>query len=99
MKKCFHKIFTKFTGKQLYQILFFSKVVTLRPEFIKKETPTQVIFCEFCNIYKKTFFTEHIWELFLGLIAQTEYPENFNRIPQKPSEISSRSWIGNLVME
>ena len=35
MKKCFLKIFTKFTGKQLYQILFCSKVVTLGPEFIR----------------------------------------------------------------
>ena len=46
--------FTKFTGKQL----------CWRPEacnFIKKEALTQVFACEFCEIYKGIFFTEHLW--------------------------------------
>ena len=29
--------------------------------FIKKETLAQVFFCEFCEIYKGTFFREHLW--------------------------------------
>ena len=29
--------------------------------FIKKETLAQVFSCEFCEISKKTFFTEHLW--------------------------------------
>ena len=28
--------------------------------FIKKETLAQVLFCEFCEIFKNTFFTEHL---------------------------------------
>ena len=28
--------------------------------FIKKETLTQVFSCEFCEIFKKTIFTEHM---------------------------------------
>ena len=35
-----------------------------RPEacnFIKEETLTQVFSCEFCEIFKNTFFTEHLW--------------------------------------
>ena len=28
--------------------------------FIKKETLAQVLFCEFCDIFKNTFFTEHL---------------------------------------
>ena len=28
--------------------------------FIKKETLTQVFSCEFCEISKNTFFTEHL---------------------------------------
>ena len=28
--------------------------------FIKKETPTQVFSCEFCEFFKNTFFTEHL---------------------------------------
>ena len=29
--------------------------------FIKKETLTQVFSCEYCEISKNTFFTEHLW--------------------------------------
>ena len=28
--------------------------------FIKKETLAQVFSCEFCEIFKNTFFTEHL---------------------------------------
>ena len=31
------------------------------PFFIKKETLAQVFSCEFCEISKNTFFTEHVW--------------------------------------
>ena len=42
---------TKFTGKHLCQSLFFNKVA---------ETLAQVFSCEFCQISKNTFFTEHL---------------------------------------
>ena len=29
--------------------------------FIKKETLAQVFSCDFCEISKNTFFTEHLW--------------------------------------
>ena len=29
--------------------------------FIKKETLAQLLSCEFCQISKNTFFTEHVW--------------------------------------
>ena len=38
-------------------------VPSLRPEafnFIKKETLAQVFSCEFCEIFKKTHFEEHL---------------------------------------
>ena len=47
--------FTKITGKHLHQ--------SLRPEaynFVKKETLAQVFSCEFCEISKNTYFTEHL---------------------------------------
>ena len=44
--------FAKFTGKHLRQGLFFN--------FIKKETLTQVFFCDFCEIFKNNFLTEHL---------------------------------------
>ena len=42
--------FAKLTGKQLCQAC----------NFIKKETLAQVFSCEFCEISKNTFFTEHL---------------------------------------
>ena len=42
--------FAKFTGKHLCQSLFF-----------KKETLSQVLSCEFCEISKNIFSTEHLW--------------------------------------
>ena len=44
--------FAKSTGKYLCQSLFLN--------FIKKETLTQVFFCDFCEIFKNTFLTEHL---------------------------------------
>ena len=49
VKKSVPKNFTKFTGKHLCQRLF----------FIKKESLTQAFSCEFCEVSKNTFFTEH----------------------------------------
>ena len=50
--------FAKFTEKHLCQSLFSNKVAGL---FNKKETLTQVFSCEFCEISKSIFFTEHLW--------------------------------------
>ena len=52
--------FAKFTGKHPCQSLFFNKVAGLG-NFIKKETLAQGFSCEFCEISKNTFFTEHLW--------------------------------------
>ena len=61
MQKGVLRNFTKLTGKHLYQSLFFNKVAGLRSTtFIKKETTAQVFSCEFCEISKNTFFTEHL---------------------------------------
>ena len=41
-------------------------MLKLRPEacnFNKKETLVQVFSCEFCEISKNTFFTEHLWTI------------------------------------
>ena len=53
MKKGVLRDFTKFTGKDLCQSLFFNKVAGL--------TLALVFSCEFCEISKNTFFTEHLW--------------------------------------
>ena len=41
----------------------YTVIIKLRPQacnFVKKET-AQVLSCEFCETFKKTFFTEHLW--------------------------------------
>ena len=48
--------FPKFTGKHLYQRLFFNKVAGLTCKFIKKESLAQVFSSEFCEIYKNNFY-------------------------------------------
>ena len=37
------------------------KITAEAYNFIKEETLTQVFSCEFCEISKNTFFTEHLW--------------------------------------
>ena len=54
MKKGVLKNFTKFTGKHLCQSLFFNS------NFIKGIL-AQVLSCAFCEIFKNTFFTGHLW--------------------------------------
>ena len=42
--------------------IFLNKVASLQAcNFIKKETLAQMLSCEFCVIFKNTFFTEHLW--------------------------------------
>ena len=42
--------------------------------FIKKETLAQVLFCEFCEISKNIFFTDHLWRRY--------FPVNFVKFPR-----------------
>ena len=54
-KKGVLRNFAKFTGKHLYQ--------SLQPKacnFIKKETLAQMFSCEFCEIFKNTFFAKYL---------------------------------------
>ena len=54
-----------------------------RPEacnFIKKETLAQVFSCEFFEISKSTFFTEHLWWLLLTRIREHIKKDNKSHI-------------------
>ena len=55
-KKDVLKNFSKFTGKHLFQSLF---LIEFFNKLFKKKTQTQVFSCEFCEIFKNTFFMEH----------------------------------------
>ena len=53
--------FAKFAGNTCVRVSFLIKFQALVGNFIKRETLAQVFSCEFCEISKNTFFTEHIW--------------------------------------
>ena len=63
--RCYIKIavlknFVKFIGKHLCQSLLFNKVAGLRPTTLLKRDSGIGVFCEFCEIFKITFFTEQL---------------------------------------
>ena len=41
--------------------IFYQKYFLEACNFIKKETLAQMFSCEFCEISKNTYFTEHLW--------------------------------------
>ena len=64
--------FTKFTGKHLCQSSFFNKVAGLKPATLLKKRLAQVFSCEFCEISKGTFFTEHLLTTASGFLVNLE---------------------------
>ena len=52
--------FTKFAGKHLCQSPFLIKSQAQDFNFLKKETLAEVFSGEFCEIFKNTFFIEHL---------------------------------------
>ena len=53
--------FAKFTGRHLYQSLFFDKIVGGAWNLLEEEALTKEFLCEFGKIFKNTFFTEQLW--------------------------------------
>ena len=56
-----------FTEKHLCWSLFLIKLQAFRPVTLLKRKPNQVFSCEICEMFKNTFFTEHIRWLLLKL--------------------------------
>ena len=75
VKKGVLRNFAKFNGKHLCQCLYFNNVAGLN--FIKKEALAQVFSCEFCEIFKNTFFTEHFWATVSVSIQDSDYSNVF----------------------
>ena len=61
LKKSVLKNFVTFTRKHLCQSFFFNKVSGLMPATLLKKTLAQVFSCDCREIFKNTFFTEHLW--------------------------------------
>ena len=45
------------------RVCFLIKLQASACNFIKKETPPQVFSCEFCEVFRNIFFTEHLRRL------------------------------------
>ena len=58
--------------------LFFNNVSGLARNFIKKDTLSQVFSCKFCEIFKNTFFREH-----LQVTASAQYLHFFLLVVRK----------------
>ena len=61
-----HKIgvfeqFTKFAANYLCWSLFLIKLQFWGPATLLKKTPTQVLSCEICKLFKNNYFEEHLW--------------------------------------
>ena len=69
--------FAKFIGKHLRQSLFFDKVAGAACNFIKKESLAKVFSCEFCKIFKNTFFHRSPLVAASELIAAHKDDRNF----------------------
>ena len=59
MVKVVLRTFTKFTGKHLCRGSFLLKLKAEACNIITKDTLPQMFSCEFCEIFKNIFFTEH----------------------------------------
>ena len=61
VKKGVLRNFKNFQEKTCARDYFLIKLQALAFNFIKKESLTQVFSCEFSEISKNTFFTNHLW--------------------------------------
>ena len=55
------KNFAIFTEKHLRGSLLLSKNAGLKLKLYQKEASTQICSCEYCEIFKNTYFREHLW--------------------------------------
>ena len=60
IKKIFLKTSQNLLANICARVSFLLKLQVLACNFIKKETLAQVFSCEFSEIFKNTFFTEHL---------------------------------------
>ena len=64
-KQSFTKVFRKYVFLEIQMKMSalespFNKVTGLRPEALLKKIQVQVFSCRFCQIFKNSFFTEHL---------------------------------------
>ena len=65
IKKAVLKNFVTFTGSHLCWSLLLIKLQAWSSATLLKETPKQVFSCEYYEMFKNSFFIEHLWLLLL----------------------------------
>ena len=63
----------------IMQSLFFNKVAGLRLTTLLQKRLAQVFSSEFCEIFKDTFFQEHLWTAALLLTLLNYYGDSYER--------------------
>ena len=69
--------------------------------FIKKETLAQVFSCEFCEISKSTFFTEHLWTTTSALNNKVYFRSAITKTKTKSKCLLHKCWnnLGKFATE
>ena len=80
-----HFLWTQLKRPQYMSFLNFSSLRSSRPKVFCKETLAQVFSCEFSNIFKNTFFVEHLW----WLLLEAGIGKLFDQITEKTNEDQS----------
>ena len=70
MKKVFSEISQNSQENTCARISCLIKLQAAPATLLKKKTLAQVFSCEFCEISKNTFFTEHLWWLLLDSVNE-----------------------------
>ena len=65
LKNVFFEILQNLQKNACARVSFLIKLQTGACNFITKETLTQLFSCEFYEVFRNTFFIEHLWWLFL----------------------------------
>ena len=82
VKKDVLRNLTKFTGKQSARVSFLIKL---------SQTLAQVFSCEFCEISKNTFFTEHLWTTASEMVLKHTHDFDTDSIIHKFD--TEESWV------
>ena len=61
IKKVFLKVSQNSQENTCVRVSFLIKLQALACNFIKRECLAHMFSCTFCEIFKNTFFTEHLW--------------------------------------
>ena len=90
------KNFAKFTRKHMCRNVLI-RFQDVGQQLYQKETPAQLSSCEFCETFKKNFFTDHLWTTASVLyynalyISNISYLYSVNISPRYKKDSQSRS--------